>query len=239
MSDYLKFLAKFGIGGAHPGGLPLTKEILQNEKIENSMAILDAGCGTGQTAAYLSRKFRCDVTALDYEKMMLEKAAKRFEREKLPVHIVHGSTENLPFDDRSFDLVLSESVTAFTNITKSLEQYARVLKPGGRLLAIEMTKEGDFTSKEEQRVKEFYGVKDVLSEEEWCSKMLHAGFYKVETIAEDTAVKHASLEEISEFKLSQDFELHLFQIWMEHQEIMNRLRERLTYRIYKAEKSNV
>ncbi|MCR1834683.1 hypothetical protein NSA56_09745 [Oceanobacillus caeni] len=44
---YLDCLALFGVGGAHPGGLPLTKRILSKEEIDEKQSILDAGCGTG------------------------------------------------------------------------------------------------------------------------------------------------------------------------------------------------
>ena len=51
---YLDLLAEFGVGGAHPGGFPLTKEVLSSLHLPPSSSVLDIGCGTGQTAEYLS-----------------------------------------------------------------------------------------------------------------------------------------------------------------------------------------
>jgi ubiquinone/menaquinone biosynthesis C-methylase UbiE len=70
-------LTSFGVGGAHPGGLKLTKNILSREYIDQK-SILDVGCGTGQTSAYIAEKYQCAVTAIDNNTTMLEKAKKRF-----------------------------------------------------------------------------------------------------------------------------------------------------------------
>ena len=79
--NYLNCLALIGIGGVHPGGLQLTKEILSREKINEKTIILDVGCGTGQTSAYMAEKYKCKIIGLDNNEMMLEKAKKRFQSE--------------------------------------------------------------------------------------------------------------------------------------------------------------
>jgi len=234
MSAYLEFLANFGIGGAHPGGLPLTKTLLEKEKIRSETKVLDAGCGTGQTSAYLARKFQCNVTAIDNHTVMINKAAKRFSKENVDITLVYGSIEQLPFEDQSFDLVLAESVTVFTDIGKTLGEYARVLKPNGVLLAIEMTKEGPLSDEEIEQVKSFYSVKHVLSEEEWIGMLKNAGFQKVESFRVHNTDDTTSLEKLSEFELSESIDFHMFSIWMRHQDMMERLYRRLKYRVYRA-----
>ncbi|MGZ4106989.1 MAG: methyltransferase domain-containing protein, partial [Tumebacillaceae bacterium] len=87
---YHDFLANFGIGGAHPGGMTMTRDILQREGIAKGTRVLDVGCGTGQTSAYLVRQFGCQVTAIDRHPLMLEKARRRFQRERLNVTLVQG-----------------------------------------------------------------------------------------------------------------------------------------------------
>ncbi|MDQ0228903.1 hypothetical protein [Metabacillus malikii] len=42
--NYLQLLATLGIGGAHPGGLLLTKKIFEQEQFPLNYTILDAGC---------------------------------------------------------------------------------------------------------------------------------------------------------------------------------------------------
>jgi len=53
---YLNCLAELGVGGAHPGGFKLTQDILSAEHIGKKTTVLDAGCGTGQTAAYVAQQ---------------------------------------------------------------------------------------------------------------------------------------------------------------------------------------
>ena len=73
---YFDFLAKFGVGGAHPGGIPLTKNILSGENITNKTQILDAGCGTGQTAAFLYQQYNAKVVGLEINPIMIRKGKK-------------------------------------------------------------------------------------------------------------------------------------------------------------------
>lgn len=59
MNNYLNSLAAFGVGGAHPGSLELTKEILGQLELTEKMKVLDAGCGTGQTIEYIAHNYNC------------------------------------------------------------------------------------------------------------------------------------------------------------------------------------
>lgn len=239
MSDYLQFLANVGIGGAHPGGLPLTKAVLANETIEKPAHVLDLGCGTGQTSAFLAKQYGCQVTALDVEKKMLEKAQQRFDREQVAIPLVESSAEQLPFKAPMFDFIIAESVIAFTEAEKALQQCFRALKNGGRLIAIEMTKaaEHSLSAEEEKQIQSFYGVKKIMTEQEWRSKMQDAGFETIFVMDFGETYSKKGLEEMSELTLTRQFDFRDLCIWVEHQEWMAKLRNRLTYRVYKAIKS--
>lgn len=109
-SIYLDFLSKFGVSGAHPGGIELTKKILENEMINKSSRILDVGCGTGETSAYLAARYGAKVTGLDINPIMIKKAKIRMAKYQLPVEIIHGSIEKCPLEDSNYDFIISESV---------------------------------------------------------------------------------------------------------------------------------
>ena len=80
---YHDALAYYGIGGAHPGGLSLTKNILKNERIQPSNKILDAWVWYRTNSFFSSKTYKCHVTALDSHPIMLEKAKLRFKQKQL------------------------------------------------------------------------------------------------------------------------------------------------------------
>lgn len=230
MNTYLEFLAAFGVGGAHPGGLALTKEVLQTINPSPEAHILDAGCGTGQTAAFIAKHYNCQVTALDENSIMLTKLKKRMEREGITLkETIQGSIEALPFKSKTFDFILSESVTSFTHIPRSLKEYRRVLKDGGVLVAIEMTKMQELEVQELLEINKFYGFKALLSEEEWKKEILECGFTKVDI--KDIPMS-TSEDPHTEFDLSNNISNATFKIMEQHQNFLEIYKEKIGSKIY-------
>ncbi|EKN65310.1 methyltransferase [Neobacillus bataviensis LMG 21833] len=226
---YFDFLAKFGVGGAHPGGILLTQNILSSENISENSLVLDAGCGTGQTAAYLYQQYKAKVIGLEINPIMVEKAKDRFQTQQLPIQLIHGSIEEIPFDDHSFDFILSESVLAFVDKPKALSEFHRVLKKGGRLIANEMTINKRFNPQEEAEIMNFYAVDSLLLEEDWHRLLQEVGFKNIELKAQNPALSHGN--HAPEFNFSKDFEPELFHILNEHGNIVLKYQDILSYRV--------
>lgn len=180
--SYLDRLAEYGISGAHPGGLALTQGLLRNENITANTALLDVGCGTGQTAAYIAGHYPCKVTAADINPMMLEKARQNFAGYKLDIALVRANVMDLPFHKHSFDIILAESVTVFTNPRKTLREYYRVLKPGGILLEVEATALSPLTRDETGDFRRVLGIEWMPTADEWCQMFQEAGFSMVRVL---------------------------------------------------------
>ncbi|PLS02768.1 class I SAM-dependent methyltransferase [Neobacillus cucumis] len=231
---YFDFLAKFGVGGAHPGGIHLTQSILANEKINNQSVILDAGCGTGQTAAYLYQQYGAKVFGLEINPIMVEKAKKRFQTLQLPISLIQGSIEEIPFADETFDFILSESVLAFVNKPKALKEFYRVLKKGGRLLANEMTINRPISHQEAAEIMNFYAVDSLLLEEGWKQLFKTAGFQNIEIHAHNLPLSHGN--QTPEFNFSENFEPELFHVLNEHGNIVIKYQDTLSYRIISVTK---
>ncbi|MBX4383227.1 class I SAM-dependent methyltransferase, partial [Mycobacterium tuberculosis] len=115
--------------------------------------ILDAGCGTGSTSYLLSALYGARIEAVDTHSEMVQAATRKASMLTKPFHVSLGNVEKLSFSNQQFDLILSESVIAFTNVASTLKEFARVLKDKGRLYLIEMTKESSMTSEMEEEMK--------------------------------------------------------------------------------------
>ena len=106
--------------------------MLEAVKARKGDQLLDVACGTGvvarQAVARLGDGGR--VVGLDANAAMLAVAGRIEPR----VEWVEGTAEDLPFDDASFDGVVSQfGLMFFTDRAAAISEMARVLKPGGRL----------------------------------------------------------------------------------------------------------
>ena len=231
---YFDFLAKFGVGGAHPGGFILTKDILSSENISSNSYVLDAGCGTGQTTAYLYQQYKAKVAGLEINPIMLDKAKSRFQTQQLPIQLIAGSVESIPFEDNTFDFVLSESVLAFVDKPKALSEFYRVLKKGGRLIANEMTINKKLRQKEELEIIKFYDLDSLLQEKDWNQLLAAAGFQMINIKKEKQAISQGNHS--PEFNFSHNFEPELFDVLNKHGNIVVKYHDILSYRILTGSK---
>ncbi|WP_213531909.1 class I SAM-dependent methyltransferase [Paenibacillus cisolokensis] len=172
----MDLLSRLGVASSHPGGFKATQKLLDKALEQGDLRILEVGCGTGKTACYLAGQgFR--VTALDRHPLMLEKAKKRAEKEGITdIEWIQGDVQELPFDNESFDVVYAESVTIFTDIPKSLEEYYRVLKPGGRLIDREIVLYSEIPEPSRQEIMDFFKFDKIPSVDEWLVDLRQAGF---------------------------------------------------------------
>jgi len=97
----------------------------------------DLGCGTGQMTAALS-PFVAKVVAVDASAAMLQAAKKRV-RAFDNVDLRRGELEALPIDDARLDLAMLTLVLHHViEPGRALSEVARVLKPGGRVVVVDM-----------------------------------------------------------------------------------------------------
>ncbi|OKL37781.1 class I SAM-dependent methyltransferase [Domibacillus mangrovi] len=229
--NYLDLLAYFGIGGAHPGGFPLTQRLLQDEIITPCSSVLDIGCGTGQTAAFLNQKYGCHVTAVDNHPIMLEKARERFKNQESTVQVIEGDAQKLPFKDHCFDFILAESVITFTAISKTLNELFRLLKRDGCMIIIEMTAEKPLSRKVRKKVHTLYGIHEVLSEKEWKLKLQQIGFTHVDMINPSSRLIQTDITDINPSKNLSD---EWYDLWEKHHSFINQSTVPLGFRVFRC-----
>lgn len=231
MSEYSDFLALLGFGGAHPGGIELTKIILDDYKINKDEKILEVGCGTGQTSAFLKMN-GYDVTPIDSHPLMVEKANKRFRELSLECNALQKDVHEAVFQPNSFDVILAESVLTFTNLKRSIPQLTKLLKKNGKIIAIEMTKTENLSKALENDLKVFYQLPQILTETEWKKIMTDNGL--------DIQIKGLNLQELptseQELNPSDHIEKKYFDILIQHEELVLKSINKLKVSIIVAKK---
>ena len=230
----MDLLSKFGIGGAHPGGLKATEIMLRDEPVNQETIILDAGCGTGQTSAYLYTKYHANIIALDAHPLIIQKAKTRFSQFQLPIQTLEAPLESIPLKDQAVDYCLAESVLSFVEIERVLEELKRVLKPGGILYAIELTIQRPLAERERRQIGEFYGFRQMWNEGQWKETIEKIGFADVQV--KTLPSFYEDPEPLTEFQLSEDIPVALFDLMEQHEKLMLHYRDALGYRVIRAKK---
>ena len=119
----------------------LRDRIAREAAPRRSDRVLDLGAGTGLVTLALA-PVAADVTALDISRHMLERLDAHAAAACIPnIDLVAGDMRSLPFDDETFDVVVSNY--AFHHLDDpgkelSLSEARRVLVPGGRLVVCDM-----------------------------------------------------------------------------------------------------
>ena len=130
----------------HPGGLELTARLGALLALGPGKRVLDVAAGQGTSALCLAQRFGCEVLGVDYGSESVRKANAAAEAAGLArlVRFQQGDAERLPIDDGSFDAVICEcAFCTFPEKRAAAAEFARVLRPGGRVGLSDLTRAGD------------------------------------------------------------------------------------------------
>ena len=100
-------------------------------------SLLDAGCGDGRFLAAIARARNrpARLVGCDISQRILDTARQTVEREGVTAEFFQANMERLPFEDGSFDRVLSVQVIEhLLDVAAGISELARVLRPGGILV---------------------------------------------------------------------------------------------------------
>lgn len=105
--------------------------------------VLDVACGAGNGAIAAARRSWTQTVGLDYVPALLERGRERAQAERLDVSYVEGDAQALPFEEGSFDVVMSIFGAMFApDQEKTAAELLRVCRPGGRIGMCNWTPEG-------------------------------------------------------------------------------------------------
>ncbi|RMD91688.1 MAG: class I SAM-dependent methyltransferase [Calditrichaeota bacterium] len=135
--------------GLHPGGRRIAERRALNllhdliaEKLSLSpgMRVLDAGCGEGVVASYLSNKYGCEIHGVTVVPFEIGRARKRAAKNRVveKVHFHLMDYNHLAFPNGFFDAVYSvESLVHSASLENTFQELYRVLKKTGRVAFFE------------------------------------------------------------------------------------------------------
>ncbi len=126
--------AKYLTSAVHAQGEDLPV-MVKAANLHGDERVLDAGCGAGHAASTFA-PHAAEVVALDFTESMLRQVELLAEARGLGnIGTRLGDVESLPFDDNTFDLVVSRySAHHWPSPAQALHQFRRVLRPGGQFI---------------------------------------------------------------------------------------------------------
>lgn len=124
------------VGHLYLGGI---RRLMPRLRVPPYPAILDVGSGTGINLLEAARHFgpARALHGIDISPGMVEIATAKAQMSGIPAQFTVGDAERLPFPDRTFDLVICNSVLHwFRDRAAAVAEMHRVLRPGGQLALI-------------------------------------------------------------------------------------------------------
>jgi SAM-dependent methyltransferase len=122
--------------------LPLGPRLVDACEIGPGMRVLDVAAGTGNASIPAAQR-GAQVTASDLTPELLEAGRARAQAEGVELDWVEADAEQLPFDDESFDVVMSSIGAMFAPHHQDVaDELVRVCRPGGTIGLLSWTPEG-------------------------------------------------------------------------------------------------
>jgi SAM-dependent methyltransferase len=122
--------------------LPVGQRLADAAGISSGVRVLDVAAGTGNASIPAAQR-GARVTASDLTPDLLAAGSRRPEAEGLDIDWVEADAENLPFEDGSFDVVMSAIGVMFApHHQTAADELVRVCRPGGTIALLSWTPEG-------------------------------------------------------------------------------------------------
>lgn len=176
----------------HPGGLTLTRRLADALELTPGARVLDVASGLGTTALLLADAHAATVHGVDYSAGNVERARAAATERGLDgrVSFEVGDAERLEVAGNAFDAVVCEcALCTFPDKPAAAAEFARVLRPGGRLGITDVTAELDRLPAELRGLDAWIAcVADARPLEEYAAILETAGLRVRRTERHDEAV---------------------------------------------------
>ncbi|MFZ4143272.1 class I SAM-dependent methyltransferase [Streptomyces griseoincarnatus] len=126
----------------HPGGTALTRRLADSLRLTPGARVLDVASGRGTTALLLADAYGIEVDGVDYAPANTALAQGAAQAASLAdrTRFTTGDAEHLPYPEGVFDAVVCEcALCTFPDKARAAAEFARALRPGGRLGITDVT----------------------------------------------------------------------------------------------------
>lgn len=185
--------------------------VAKNLDLKENQIVLDAGCGQGVVSTYLVKEFGPKIIGITLVPFEVERAQERAKKlgvqDKTNYQVLDYSTTNFP--DNYFDAIYTtEALSHSPDIRKTLKEFLRILKPGGKIALFEYTLAPDekFSTWEKKML-------DVVIE---GAAMMSLRDFRHDQFTE--VIKNAGFENVKEQNITEGirpsfYRLHKISVW--------------------------
>lgn len=189
---YESDLARMLLGDSfHPGGMRLTQRLGEKLGLRSGVRVLDVASGKGESAIFLATTFGCEVVGVDFGAENVKQATIRGGEAKV-THLVsfrQGDAEKIAFPDASFDALICEcAFCTFPDKHAAASEFARVLKPGGRVGLSDLTRAATLPPELTGLLAWIACIADARPVEEYAAYLETAGMHTVEIESHEEAL---------------------------------------------------
>lgn len=165
----------------------LYREIAALVEAKAGREVLVSACGDGSTVEWLASRTGASVTGVDADNAAIEEAEQRIrlaamegDGMRLPVTFQHGSPDDLPHEDEVFDAAIGEpGIAAVEDPARSIAELARVVRPMGVVVLLQLTWSSDIPEEAREAVVERLGLRPHLLVE-WKQMLRDAGLVDIQ-----------------------------------------------------------
>jgi SAM-dependent methyltransferase len=123
--------------------VPPSEQLVDAVEVFPDDRVLDVACGTGNGALAAARRAWGNTVGADFVPALLETGRQRAATERLDIEFVEADAQDLPFEDASFDVVISIYGAMFApDQERTAAQLLRVTRPGGKIGMANWTPDG-------------------------------------------------------------------------------------------------
>jgi SAM-dependent methyltransferase len=161
-------------------GEDLYREVARLADIENGQEIVVAGCGRGVTTEWLSRRTGASVTGVDPDEDDIAQAEEHARTDELGIAYQQSELDDLPYENSVFDAAIGEpQVAAAASAEKAVAELARVTKPMGSVVLLQLTWSSELPESRRELVVERLGLRPRMLVE-WKQMLRDAGIVDIQ-----------------------------------------------------------